>query len=441
MRGGLVPLRSARGSEEFRSSAERRAAAIQFALTYAVYCAVYLERKPVSVVKPMLVSELGLGTRELAWVDSAFLGAYALGQLSIGTARSVMSAQTLVAASLVASGACTAVCGSTNSAAGLATFWGLNGLFQAALNPLLVLYVADLFPAATRASAVGAWQTSQQVGGVTANLFAAHVVKTAGWRPIFWRAGAIAAASALPFVIASSARAKAKVRWQSNNNRLDGDGNRTSNEMGASKLRGVKAVAAAYFLIKMTRYCLVFWLPFFLVRAAKLELAEAAKLASLFDVGGAFGAVAVGLVADQFFFGAMLTACAPFAAATALFLLIFASTYQLGRAMVAACMLAVGFCVAAPDGVLGGAAARNLCDYNRRSADLAPAVSGLVNGCGSVGAIAQGMGTAALVHKAGWSGLFISLAAFMTIATTLLIPAINLERSYLNNKHQAVRTP
>ena len=49
---------------------------------------------------------------------------------------------------------------------------------------------------------------------------------------------------------------------------------------------GVNSVCVAYFLVKMTRYCLMFWLPFFLVKAAGVDASSAAKLATLLDVGG-----------------------------------------------------------------------------------------------------------------------------------------------------------
>lgn len=54
---------AARGGGGDHSVAVRRAT---FLFTYLAYCAVYLERKPVSVVKPILSSELGLSTAALA---------------------------------------------------------------------------------------------------------------------------------------------------------------------------------------------------------------------------------------------------------------------------------------------------------------------------------------------------------------------------------------
>lgn len=55
-----------------------------FFLTYVAYAALYLARKPVSVVKTTLMSELGLSITSLGHIDSALLLAYTLGQLLLG---------------------------------------------------------------------------------------------------------------------------------------------------------------------------------------------------------------------------------------------------------------------------------------------------------------------------------------------------------------------
>ncbi len=55
-----------------------------FLLTYLAYIAIYLARKPISVVKPVLHEELGMSTHQLGDIDASLLGAYAVGQLLIG---------------------------------------------------------------------------------------------------------------------------------------------------------------------------------------------------------------------------------------------------------------------------------------------------------------------------------------------------------------------
>ncbi len=413
------------------SVATRRAAV--FAATYVAYCCVYLVRKPVSVVKPMLQKDLGATTAELAVVDTAWLTCYAAGQLSLGYFRSVAAPPTLLTVAFLGAGLCTALCSTCASTARLAALWGLNGFFQSCVNPLLVLHVAGMYAASARASAVAVWQTSQQFGGTGANFFAAWLLDKSGWRSIFAVAGGLAALAAAPTRLAVSDASVAVAEAPAKK----ADARATSaSPLALLRLRGVPSVCVAYFVVKMVRYCLMFWLPFFLVKAANLSAGDAAKLATLLDLGGAAGGVCVGLVADRLCGGAMVLACAPFALLTAALLVVHANAYHLGVGANAACMLGVGFAVAAPDGILGGAVARNLCEYNARpdAAELSPAVSGLVNGCGSVGAILQGFGTAGLVAALGWRGLFYMLAGLMALAFAALLPTIALERAALRGR-------
>lgn len=188
-------------------------------------------------------------------------------------------------------------------------------------------------------------------------------------------------------------------------------------------LPGVASVGASYTLVKMARYCLMFWLPYFFNRHVHLPPATSALVAAIFDVAGVFGSVSAGVACDKLFGGRMIGTTLPFTLATSATFLGWAALCAweaggpplFGGALHVLAMAIVGFFIAAPDGILGGAAARNLCDYDGAASDaaLAAAASGLVNGCGSVGAILQGGLTAKLVDAVGWSGLFATLSLAM----------------------------
>jgi len=420
--------------------------ALHFVVTYAAYCAVYLARKPVSVVKPMLSSDLKLSTNALGIVDTSWLILYAVGQLSLGLARSLISSKTLLLIAFLFSGIFTSLCSIANTATSLAIFWGINGFFQASINPLLVLHIAELLPASARATGVGIWQTSQQVGGVCANLFAASTLRIEGWRAIFSRSGLLVALAGLPvFWLLANKQKKEEASHYKGSPPAEIISNQISDSMRKKKIYrsippftvpGVKSTCVAYFLVKLTRYCLMFWLPLFLVKAAGYQVHNAARISALLDLGGVLGSVVAGLVADRLFHGAMISTCAPFAMATSVSLIILALAYDKGPSFKNALLLfSAGFFVAAPDGVLGGAAAKNIADYNANEDPKLPAaVSGFINGCGSIGAIVQGIGTAALVDTAGWSALFFCLAALMGLASITLTPAIQLEQTYLTQQ-------
>jgi sugar phosphate permease len=180
----------------------------------------------------------------------------------------------------------------------------------------------------------------------------------------------------------------------------------------------------------------MFWLPYFLTKHVGMDSAAAGVMAAVFDVAGVLGSIATGLLCDSVFGGKMILTVLPLICATAAAFggwgFICAAEKASGkslRSMHIAAMALVGFTIAGPDGVLGGAASRNLCDYAGLSSEvaLAAAASGVVNGFGSVGAILQGGLTAQLVDAVGWSGLFFTLAGAMALTAGVLLPAIVIE--------------
>ena len=74
--------------------------------------------------------------------------------------------------------------------------------------------MADLFPAEIRATAVGLWQTSQQVGGVAANTVTSAVLANNGWRAVFKVSGSVVGAFApvLLFALLSNKPAAAPAK-------------------------------------------------------------------------------------------------------------------------------------------------------------------------------------------------------------------------------------
>jgi sugar phosphate permease len=301
---------------------------------------------------------------------------------------------------------------------------------------------------------VGLWQTSQQVGGVVANTVTSSVLKTKGWRAAFKVSGGAVASFApvLAALLFSSSAApsaatplKGKVKGKAASAE-GGTGGAAKSEGGVLSLPGLTSVGAAYTLVKMSRYCLMFWLPYFLTKHVGIDSATSGVMATVFDVAGVLGSVVTGVLCDGVFGGKMIATVLPFIGATAIAFggwgaLCISEKAGGGPPMTSLHMVAmalVGFTIAGPDGVLGGAASRNLCDYAGRSSEvaLAAAASGAVNGFGSVGSILQGGLTAKLVSACGWTGLFFALAASMALSAAALLPATLVEANAMKQKQK-----
>ena len=482
-----------------------------FAVTYLSYSALYFARKPVSVVKSTLVKEAGLSLSALGLIDSSMLAMYALGQFMVGSTVKLGGRRAPIVLAFALSGALTAAFGLCSSAAPMALAWGANGLFAACVNPLLVLFVADLFPASARASVISLWSTSQQFGGIGANALASYLLATRGWRDVFFASGALVAAFApiyfavfrllppeekpaapasprppspeMPVPGASSlvwtqerrmeaAAADALRDLPSDSEDEDEIKPKTPARAeaypaveappaaapppsgGVFSLAGAPSLGVAYTLVKMSRYCLMFWLPYFLSTHAGLAPSTAGVLSAVFDVAGVAGSISAGVLCDRLMGGRMLAASVPYLLCAAV---TFAAWAALCRhdaqnggtdggapPSFAAHALAIGlagFFIAAPDGIYGGAAPRNLCDYAKRGGDgaLAAAAAGFVNGCGSVGAIGQGFVTYKVVEVCGWEGLFASLAAAMAATAVAVRPALAVEEAAMGGAKASKR--
>ena len=170
--------------------------------TYFVYASLYFARKPLSVLKPVLVEEMGFSRDSLGVVDTALLAGYAVGQLLLGRICAEFTTRQVLTVSMLVSGLTCAGMGLCDTANGMAALSGVVGLFAACVNPLFVLFISELFPPAVRATAVGLWQTSSQMGGILANNGAAWLYSRHGWRFALGCSGLLVACMALPANVA-----------------------------------------------------------------------------------------------------------------------------------------------------------------------------------------------------------------------------------------------
>jgi sugar phosphate permease len=177
---------------------------------------------------------------------------------------------------------------------------------------------------------------------------------------------------------------------------------------------------ASYFFIKFIRYSLLFWLPFYLAEVHGLDGESAAYTSVAFEVGGAVGAVSVGLASDRV--GAtrgVVAAVALLGLAAAL--VAYAWLSASGAWQNVALLALVGAMLFGPDALLSGAAA-----HAAGGRDGAAMATGFVNGVGSVGALLEGLLVPRIAEKWGWDALFPVLVGFALLAAVSLLPALRL---------------
>jgi sugar phosphate permease len=372
------------------------------------------------------------------------LTSYAIGQLSLGVSVNAIGRKYTLVLAFALAGASTVAFGFVSSPYAMLVLWGFAGLTAAPASPIFSTIVSESVPDNVRGTAIGVWSSCENLGGVLANSIAAGVLsQTGSWRSVFFVSGpvvAIWAAAMLVVIPADSATmppSKAMAAVGSTPARPES----LTASTAPLSVPGVGAAAFAYTLTKAARYCLMFWLPFFLQDYVKMEPVQSGIIAAVLDVGGTLGAILTGVATDRLYGGCALRAAMHLCAATGACFIGWAAACVAGVTTtphVIAIGL-VGFFIAGPGGVLG-ASARGLVGYAGLDSDksLVASVAGLVNGLASSGAVAGSLLAPQLVAFLGWPGLFATLGVAMLTAAATLIPAVAIEAAALEKRKEKV---
>jgi sugar phosphate permease len=364
-----------------------------------------------------IAGEFGLAAPALGAIDTAFLAAYALGQLPSGLAADRLGARIIVSCGLLLSAAACAWAGSASGMLGFGACFALNGIAQSTGWPATTRAVAEWTSPMDRGRVMGLWSTCYQLGGVIATALATWLLAHHGWRSVFWvPAGWLAAMGLMVGALLrpgpcapppSDARLPQPVS--------------TASRPWRNPI--LLSYGMAYFCLKLIRYSLLFWLPFYLHTAAGFDLERSGYMSTSFDLGGALGSVGLGWLSDR-----MHGRRAATAIGSLLGLAIVLGGYaRLGQASaVSHCLLlaVLGALLFGPDSLLSGAAAQD----EGGSGGSARAV-GMVNAMGSAGALLQGALTVGVQRAFGWQALFKVFFGLALLACLCLWPALSASRA------------
>jgi sugar phosphate permease len=398
--------------------------AVAYAVTWVSYATYYLGRKGLSVAKASMESTLG--AQAIQGIDTAYLASYALGQYVNGWLGDRVGARRLIGFGMLLSAAACFAFGASRTGLLFSAAMFVNGLAQSTGWPGNVKAMAEWTPASQRGSVMGVWSTCYQVGGVAANGIAGWFLAVYGWPAAFHgpavilaavgvgvlvllRPGPLAPAAPAPGASTDAASEAAKAA--------------AAAEIAAARRRLLTSVTiwsygGSYFCLKLIRYSLLLWLPYYLEKVLHYEKLRAANVSTSFEIGGIAGTILIGLLSDRL-------RHIPRSVLAAISLVGLAGAFQLyivvgstGQVANFLAMALVGFLLFGPDSLLSGAAAQDA--GGPAAAALA---AGLINGIGSLGAILQETVTRTVSARWGWDGLFrvfvaLSLAAVLCLAPT-----------------------
>jgi sugar phosphate permease len=408
-------------NELVRDSSLRRARHIAFVLSWVAYATYYFGRKGFGVVKQPLRQDLGFTEIELGAIDTGFLAAYAVGQFVSGYLGDRVGARRLVGYGMLLSAAACALFGSSASVLAMVVLFVVNGLAQSSGWPGTTRTIAEWTTPAERGTVMGLWSTCYQVGGLLATFAVGEVAERYGWRASFQSVALLLFGVGLlvlwrlPTRGVALADATTETRHEPEHQRAE----RRRAQLAVLKSVTLWFYGVSYFFVKLIRYALLFWLPYYLASAFDYTTSEAARMSTAFDAGGLVGVILLGRISDrsQRFSRALLTV---FWLIGAVFALAAYAWFGATSAIVNALLLAlVGALLFGPDAMLAGAAAQDA------GGSHAPSLAtGFVNGIGSLGALLQGLFVPAIAARFGWPALFPVFVGLAVLAVLALLPTL-----------------
>jgi OPA family sugar phosphate sensor protein UhpC-like MFS transporter len=297
----------------------------------------------------------------------------------------------------------------------------LNGLGQSTGWPGLVKNMSCWFGRQERGVVMAWWGTNYVIGGFLATIFATFVATNTLFAPLWtWRRGfwgpAILLFSITIVFITLVRNRPSDVKLAN----VDDDeetvltsapsmceGTGRSGEFPNSIIRSLLSdrtiwiIGAMYFLLKVTRYSFLFWLPIYMIQNLGYGPQEAGYTSSLYELVGFSGAIAAGYASDKLFQSRRFPV-----GAIMLWGLAFACLAQpilatVGHVWNAVGISLIGIMTYGPDTLMSGAAAQDI-----GTQEGAGTAAGLIDGVGSVGQVFSPYIVALVTFHFGWNTLF-----------------------------------
>lgn len=262
----------------------------------------YIDRQTVSVLKGPISEELGLSNQDYAFIQNAFLVAYAVSQMVSGRLYDAVGTRVGFALSIVVWSVAAIAHAASRGVASFGSFRFVLGFGEAGNWPGAAKSAAEWFPVKERALAMGIFNTGAAVGGAISPPVIAWLAVTYGWRPTFVITGL------LGFLWLAAwwtlYRLPQEHPWLSEEERryiLDGQpdarGAAAAWSPGWGELlryRQVWAVLAARFLTDPIWWLYVFWLPSYFQAVRGFSLAQIGWSAWFPFLAGGIGALTGG---------------------------------------------------------------------------------------------------------------------------------------------------
>ena len=410
-----------------------------FGITWLAYVGFYLTRASFSVAKIGILEDpnLSLTTENMGVIDGLYLTAYAVGQFVWGMLGDKVGTRKIVLLGLSMSIIAGFAMGVSSMMLAFGVFALLQGLSQSTGWAPLTKNITNWFSLKERGVVMGWWATNYTIGGLIgaplAGLAAAYFLD---WRYAFFIPAIVLAVILILFFILQKNKPEdiglptieeyhneEPPSKEAKNDEIVSEPEEGSwkSIIGVIKNPMVLLLGTVYFFLKPTRYAILFWGPLYISESLGTGMAESAFVNSAFFLAGPLSVLAAGYASDKIFQSRRMPYSVISLFALAILLFFFNDLASVHSSLVSAGLLfLVGFLIYGPDSLVSATAA---IDFGTRKG--ASTAAGIINGMGSVGAIAGGTIPGFFKDSWGWDGVFMFLSASVLVASLLMIPKWN----------------
>jgi OPA family sugar phosphate sensor protein UhpC-like MFS transporter len=408
-----------------------------FGLTWMAYVGFYFTRKAFPVAKVGILDDASfeMGKAAMGFIDGAYGVAYAVGQFIWGIAGDRFGSRSIVLGGMFLSVIISIGMGLSKHVILFGFLFFLQGLCQSTGWAPLAKNLSEWFSQKERGRVFGFWSTNYVIGGLAGSALAGYIAYLFGdWRYAFFSSAVVLFVISIVFFL-----------FQKDKPEDIGlppievyhDEETTASKIGIAPKRKpteswknilkvfsdpiILRIGMAYFLLKPTRYAILFWGPVMAYEKLGTNIGNSALIGAAFEASGPISAVCAGYASDRLFQSRRMPVIVPSLFGLSIVLFGFTPLTELGGAWVMALsFFAIGLLLHAPETLLSGAAA---VDFGTRHG--AGSAVGFVNGSGSIGQI-LGLSLPGVISAAfGWEVLFTTFGITALIGALILLPKWN----------------
>ena len=382
-----------------------------FLLTWLAYAGFYFCRKNLSVTWSSMEADLGLDNSDYASIIFVYSLIYTIGQFVNGYLSDKFGPRIIVSTGLFLAAIANIFLGLSFSVGIIIFLISLNGYGQSTGWSGLIKNMTPWYRSNERGIVMSWWSTCYVTGGFLATVFATYTafdmdfMSELGWKRGFFFPSMVLVVIAFLYLLFTRNNPQ-EVNLPSileDKYQTDSDDNQDNIKILKILIKNnaLWIYSSCYFILKLTRYAFLFWLPIYLEKALNYDVNDSGYISSVYELIGFFGVILAGYSSDKLFKSKRFSTVALMMLGLAAVCLLHGTLVSFGKMGVISSIALIGIATYGPDSLICTAGAMDV--GGKKGAGMA---AGIINGTGSIGQMFSGFIVVAVNEAYGWDNLF-----------------------------------